>query len=136
MRNHQTLTAALLLILVAAGSAAAQQRDCLHGPLEASGDRARREQAVELAHAINRAEAAVFRPGQRGSFVPFEQLNGLPPTPEGFKVQFHLDASTYTFSLRDTLDPCRFAIFSDQTAYVYAANPSAPKGGVMLLPAK
>jgi hypothetical protein len=64
-----------------------------------------------------------------------EQLK-LPPTPAGFQVQFHLDGPRYAFSIKDTRDPCGYAIFSDQDAEVYEAVPSPLKGGVRLLPVK
>jgi len=33
------------------------------------------------------------------------------------------DGATYKFSLKDTLDPCRFAFFSDQEGLIFEANP-------------
>ena len=56
----------------------------------------------------------------------------LPPAPAGFSLQFHVNADRYTFSLKDTLDPCRYAIFSDQDRDIYEAIPM--RGG-MVVPA-
>ena len=48
-----------------------------------------------------------------------EALPGLPPIPRGFQAQMTTDGASYAFSLKDTLDPCRFAYFSDQDGVVY-----------------
>ena len=41
----------------------------------------------------------------------------------GFNVQLSTDGASYTFSVKDTLDACRFAYFSDQEGVIYAATP-------------
>ena len=94
---------------------------CLHGPDERADHRARREQALMLAEQINRAEnnGPVVAPLQQRRYRPFEQLAGMPPTPSGFKVQFNTDGATYAFSIKDTTDPCRYAVFSDQEQGIY-----------------
>ena len=33
------------------------------------------------------------------------------------------DGGTYTFSIKDTLDPCHFAFFSDQQGLIYTGTP-------------
>jgi hypothetical protein len=44
--------------------------------------------------------------------------------PEGFAVHLATDGSTgYVFSVKDTLDPCRFALFSDQAGLIYTGEP-------------
>jgi hypothetical protein len=45
----------------------------------------------------------------------------VPPTPAGFELQFHSDGSTYSFSIKDRTDPCRYAVFSDQDKVLYEA---------------
>jgi hypothetical protein len=40
---------------------------------------------------------------------------------QGFELQFHTDGATYSFSIKDRLDPCRYAVFSDQDKYIYEA---------------
>jgi hypothetical protein len=60
----------------------------------------------------------------------------VPATPEGFKVQFHLDQNTYAFSIKDTRDPCAYAIFSDQSREVYEATPMPFKPRMKLLSQK
>jgi hypothetical protein len=88
---------------------------CLHGPSEAPANKTRREQALALAQRLNRAE----------TYRPFEQLQNVPPTPAGFKLQFYTDGSTYAFSLLDIRDPCHYAIFSSQNGLIYEATPRA-----------
>jgi hypothetical protein len=108
---------------------------CLHGPDERPAHQARREQALTLAQQIHRAEnpGPTAIPLQRRTFRPFDQLANLPPTPDGFKVQLDTDGATYAFSIKDTLDPCRYAVFSDQELSIYEAT--ARREGVSVRPA-
>jgi hypothetical protein len=126
------LTGALLSILAAASpgsSSAAMQRSlrCLHDLNEQPQQRQRRMQAIDLAEAIYRAErpgGVVPRPrGRSEIYRPLDQLGSLPPTPAGFRLQFHTDGMSYLLSLKDTLDGCQYAIFSDQDGYVYEGSP-------------
>ncbi len=114
---------AAVVVLAGTGTAFAQQ-NCLHNASETPANKARREQAIRVARAINTAEnmgLAPRRPGQR--YRRFDELTMVPPIPAGFAVQFHTDGETYSFSLKDTRDPCNYAIFSDQEGYVYEAVP-------------
>jgi hypothetical protein len=110
---------------------------CLHGgSSEQANQRARREQALKMAEQINRAEhmGPARVPSQpRRAYRPFAQLPNMPPTPAGFRLQFYTDGATYTFSLKDTLDRCEFAIFSDQDQGIYQAT---PRTGVQIVPAE
>jgi hypothetical protein len=93
---------------------------CLHGASAESTPRTRREQAQTLAQAINRAEGRDrLVPGTPPSYKPFHELTELPPTPTGFSVQLNTDGNTYNFVVKDTLDPCHYAIFSDQDGFLY-----------------
>jgi hypothetical protein len=107
---------------------------CLHGPSETPVQQARREQALALAQQLNRAEnaapAVVPTPGR--TYRPLEQLQNVPPTPAGFKLQFYTDGSTYTFSLLDTRDACHYAVFSNQNQWLYEATPRM--AGVKVVP--
>jgi hypothetical protein len=100
----------------------AQQR-CLHGAIESSAEKLRRDQALRWAFQVNLAERAFFAPGLTQKYRPLAELRNVPPVPEGFGVQFHTDGQTYMFSLKDTLDPCGYALFSDQAAQVYELTP-------------
>jgi len=110
-------------------------RPCLHGRLEQPNHRARREQAVKVAEQINRSESdgAGQPPGGPRKYRPLDQLQNVQPTPRGFRLQFYTDGSTYAFSLKDTLDSCQYAIFSDQDQAIYEA---LPRMGARLVPAE
>ena len=86
----------------------------------ACGDQGRRTAAIKFAQAINNGEAAAFR-GQRS----YSQLTDLPvgSAPADMTVQLSTDGETYAFSIKDALDPCHGAVFSDQTGVVYAGAP-------------
>jgi hypothetical protein len=127
----------VVVALLAGGDVVATQSpDCLHGPMETPANRVRREQAISLAQRINGAQKMARRfapPAERGAYRPLDELFNLPATPAGFRVQHHTDGATYAFSIKDTLDPCRFAVFSDQDGEIYEATPSPPQPGVQLL---
>lgn len=80
----------------------------------------RQAMAVQLARAINTAEAASFR-GQRS----YLQLGDLPvgKPPSGMTVQLSTDGESYAFSIKDGEDACHGALFSDQAGVVYAGTP-------------
>ena len=44
-------------------------------------------------------------------------------TPAGFDVHFVIDGATYAFSVKDILDPCAFAYFSDEAGVIYTGQP-------------
>ena len=52
-----------------------------------------------------------------------ERRAGLPLLPEGFKARMSTDGASYAFSVKDTLDPCHFALFSDQDGLIYNSTP-------------
>ena len=116
----------------ALGNTAFAQQNCLHNASESPANKTRRDQAIRVARGINTAEhmgLAPRRPGQR--YRRFEELVMIPPIPAGFALQFHTDGDTYSFSLKDTRDPCRYAIFSDQEGDVYEA---VPRTGAEIVP--
>lgn len=109
---------------------------CLHGQDEQPAERARREQALQVARQINRAEgSASFRGSMPRRYLPLDDARvsslGIPPAPDGFRLQFYTDGETYTFSLKDTRDRCGFAIFSDQDNRLYAASPMPASAHVL-----
>jgi hypothetical protein len=99
----------------------AQERACLHGPKENPEQRGRRMAALEFARQLNTLEAAGKSQAQR--YYAIEDLPGLPPLPKGFKAANATDGASYTFSIKDTLDACHFAFFSDQDGLIYTATP-------------
>ena len=90
---------------------------CRHTDNAIQADRDRALQAVALAKAINAAESEIVK--RVGQYAPFTSLSALPTTPDGFKVYLYANRTGYLFSLKDTLDPCRFAIFSDVAGLIY-----------------
>jgi hypothetical protein len=109
-------------------SSAAAQRSlrCLHDMSEQPQQRQRRMQAIDVAEAIYRAErrGVVPRPRPRpDTYRRLDELGDLPATPTGFRLQFHTDGMTYILSLKDTMDGCQYAIFSDQDGYIYEGSP-------------
>ena len=114
------LIAALLLSL----PTAAFTQTCLHGSNETAGERIRRERAITFARQVNAAEKVPgpwIDPQRR--YRPLSELRNLPRVPAGFVVKLQTDGVSYTFSLKDSRDPCGFAVFSDQDGDVYASMP-------------
>jgi hypothetical protein len=113
---RKTVAAFALLIAGAVGPTAAQ--DCLHGPGESSAQQARRDQALAVAARINLAQS-MAAPGQGRRYRPLEELPNVPPPPPGFELRFQTDGRRYAFSLKDRLDPCGYAVFSDDEREIY-----------------
>jgi hypothetical protein len=90
---------------------------CRHDNASRQDDRARRGQALRLAKAIHEAEARVVQIRQQ--YQPVSGLGSLPEVPSGFALSLHADHTGYIFAIKDTLDPCRFAVFSDQGGLLY-----------------
>ena len=107
-------------------SVAAQQspppQNCLHGPSETADQAARRRAALQMARQVNTTEAQANQQGH--TYYALSDLPGLASEIDGFKVQLSTDGGTYTFSIKDTLDPCRFAYFSDQEGVIYSGMPA------------
>ena len=107
----------------------APPRSCLHGAVEAPADKVRRDAALKLARAITDAEV---RGKAGGKYQPLAALTNLPAIPEGFRLQLTTDGATYIFSLKDSLDVCGYAIFSDHHGFVYEGAP-INRPGIRLL---
>jgi hypothetical protein len=116
-----------LLLTIGTGPAPAQE--CLHGPNEVAAQRIRRQAAIRVVQQINAAQTRIVGP-RTSPYRPLEQLSNIPPTPAGFRLQFTTDGATYAVSLKDTLDPCGYAIFSDQDKSIYEGHPRT--GGAIL----
>jgi hypothetical protein len=96
---------------------------CLHDERERPSDRVRREQALALAKAVHEAQGTAAE--RTRLYVALPQLRGLPPTPKAFDLRLYTDGRGYIFSLKDSLDPCRYGIFSDEAGIVYEKTPLA-----------
>lgn len=98
---------------------------CRHDAAASPQDRARGEQALVLARAINAAQG--ISAGQTRRYQPLAQLANLPQVPDGFALRFYTDGEGYVFSLKDERDPCHYGIFSDQSGRLYEASPQVPQ---------
>jgi hypothetical protein len=109
-------------VLTSVGSMTAQQQQpCLHGQVETDAHRARRQQALRLTRQINSLQAVAQARTQA-----YQALAGLPNVavpPEGFAVHLVTDGASYALSVKDTVDPCYFAYFSDQNGLIYTGQP-------------
>jgi hypothetical protein len=124
--SMKTSLVALTLISLAV-SAAPQDRGarlarCLHGRTETADQKLRREKAIRVAQAINTAQVIAVGP-RKPQYRRPEELPSIPPLPQGFALQFNTDGATYTFSIKDTLDACHYAIFSDEDKLIYDGTP-------------
>jgi hypothetical protein len=92
---------------------AAQESGC-------PADAQRRQAAVRFARVVNGEEARFHTQNQR-----YGQISdlGVDAAPDGFRAQLSSDGSSYTFSIKDTVDACHFALFSDQQGVIFAAQP-------------
>jgi len=43
--------------------------------------------------------------------------------PDGFRARLTTDGTTYSLSVKDTVDACHFALFSDEQGLIYTAQP-------------
>jgi hypothetical protein len=111
--------ALLLFVLVTFSAGSATAQTCLHGSGEPPAQKARRDAALQLATRINIAQTMTIGPGPRNRYRRLDELTNIPPVPQGFELQFHTDGDTYSFSIKDRLDPCRYAVFSDQDKDLY-----------------
>src|SRR5262249_29620851 len=110
--------------LVVAGrptTASSQAQPCLHGADDTPDQRARRTGATGVARQINTAESRVT--SSAGAYVGLSGLPDVGLPPAGFEANLTTDGATYAFSVKDTLDACRFALFSDQMGVIYNATP-------------
>ena len=122
---RKTGVAAALAAAMGLGAAAPQTpppaQNCLHGPSESADQASRRRAALQLAQQVNKVEAQANQQGH--TFYALSDLPGLTSEINGFKVQLSTDGGTYTFSIKDTVDTCRFAYFSDQEGVIYSGMP-------------
>ena len=119
------MTVVLIGALFLSPATAAFAQNCLHGSSETAGERTRREQAITFARQLNAAEtfaSSGIGPQQR-RYRPLNELPNVPRIPAGFALRLQTDGAGYIFTLKDSRDPCGFAVFSDQDGDVYATMP-------------
>jgi hypothetical protein len=105
---------AFTLALIAMGSApnSSQPENC--------APRERRVAAIQLARRINTAQAAAFR-GSR-EYAPLAQLP-IHNIADDYAVQLFTDGTGYSFSIKDKVDACHGAVFSDDVGVIYTGAP-------------
>jgi hypothetical protein len=75
----------------------------------------RHRAAIQVARQINTAESRVASTTKRYAGLP--ELTGVT-VPDGFQAQVSTDGTSYTFSVKDSQDQCKFAVFSDQNGLI------------------
>ena len=125
MKKIVVAVVATVLIVTAAfwtgRTVVAQQPACLHGQDEAAAQRDRRQQALRLTRQINTLENVARNRARQ--YQPVTALPNVSAPPQGFAVHFATDGAPYAFSVKDTLDPCSFAYFSDEAGLIYTGQP-------------
>jgi hypothetical protein len=112
----------LMLLLPSSRPTLAQS--CLHGPDESNAERDRRTAAIRFLAQVNAAEAKLER--ERGTYVALMDAVKVAAIPLGFVARLTFDRWSYIVTLKDTLDPCRYSLFSDQDGMIYQAQPLPP----------
>ena len=110
-----------MAILVLAEHAQGQQ--CLHRSDESAGERLRRQAAVKFVDDVNVAQAR--RQRETGRYASLADIQQAATAPLGFVPRLVLDQFGYAIKVIDALDPCGFALFSDERAVVFEAHPTA-----------
>jgi hypothetical protein len=114
---------ALTSLFVLGPTAHAQDRQCLHRADESAGDRSRRHTAVAFVAAVNAAQARHQR--EAGAYASLGEIKPAGNAPLGFVPRLILNPFGYAIKVVDTLDPCGFAVFSDERGVVFEAHPTA-----------
>jgi hypothetical protein len=84
------------------------------------GDPQRVQTAVRFAREVNTAQARYQAQNTRyGRILDL----GIGAEPEGFRAQITTDGATYSLSVKDTIDACHFALFSDEQGVIHTARP-------------
>jgi len=105
------------------GVNAQQQPMCLHAAGETPADAVRRADALRLVRGVNTAQAQAF--AKTRTYRNFRELTtaGLPARAAGLSTQLTVEGSTYALVVKDTADPCRYTLFSDQDGLIYVGAP-------------
>jgi hypothetical protein len=113
---------AMAMLLTSAG---ARGEECQPLDLDATS-RVRRDAAVTYLVAVNRAQ--MQRQKQGGKYAPLNELTDVPGAPVGFVPKLLIDRWSYIVSLKDYLDVCGVALFSDERGVIYEAHSVRPSG--------
>ena len=125
-----------LALTLAAFAAQPTGQSCLHGLDATPEQQYRRSQAIGAARYVNTIQ--FNQPGRRANtYLTHEQLAALPPrtsaptldlTPgnemlPGWQLTVSTTHGGYWFMIKDTTDPCHFALISNQEGVIYTAQP-------------
>ena len=110
--------AAVLLAFTGAGEA----QPCLHGPDESESQRRRVSAAIAFIREVSEAQARIYR--QRDTYVALSDAVSVARVPVGFVPRLRFDRWSYGIMLKDSLDSCGFALFSDQEGVIYEGQPT------------
>jgi len=99
------------------GSLIGAQAACLHGEGEAPDQVTRRRAALGFTRHINTLQARGFQASK--AYQPLSQLKVAMATPEGFAVKLSTDGTSYSFSVVDEKDECKFGYFSNDVGLIY-----------------
>jgi hypothetical protein len=97
--------------------ASAAQPACLHGAGETADQAARRQAALGFTRHVNTMQAQGSSSSR--TYAPLAQLGLRQPVPDGFAVKISTDGSSYSFSVIDETDGCRFGYFSNDSGIIY-----------------
>ena len=106
-----------ILILPGGSTSRAQEPACLHQGNAVPEQLARRRAAIGFARQVNTLQVSLF--AKAGAYVPLAKLPLSTPPPDGWKVVLSADAASYSFSIVDTTDPCKFGLFSNHEGLIY-----------------
>jgi len=113
----------VLAMAMTLSTGTAEAQGCLHGPDETVAERMRRQAAIAFVEQITSAQTRLHR--ERGTYVALRDATAAASVPLGFVPRLMFDRWSYAVTVKDTFDPCRFALFSDQDGIVYEARPIA-----------
>jgi hypothetical protein len=111
---------AAVIVLAVAGAGEAQT--CLHGADESESQRRRVGAAITFIREVSEAQSRMYR--QRNSYVALSEAVSVARVPVGFVARLRFDRWSYGLMLKDSLDSCGFALFSDQEGVIYEGRPT------------
>lgn len=114
---------ALASIVIGGIAEHAHGQQCLHRSDESAGERSRRQAAVKFVDDVNVVQAR--RQRETGRYASLADIQQAHTAPLGFVSRLVLDQFGYVIRVVDALDPCGFALFSDERGVVFEAHPTA-----------
>ena len=122
MATLRVMALAVSMGFVLKGDALGQGQQCLHSGDESVGERLRRQAAVDFVVELNAAQTRQQR--ATGRYASLGEIRQAASAPLGFVPRLVADQFGYIIKVVDALDPCGFALFSDERGVVFEAQPS------------